>query len=249
MIPRRNISGLIGAYSLFVTISGDIYVNNDTSSGQINKFTLNSTIGVPTMYTCGWCYDIFVDLDNTLYCSMEMLHQVVAKSLKSNSNALTIVAGTGTVGSTSNELDHPTGIFVDRNFDLYVADDRNHRIQLFRSGQLNGITVAGTGSLNVTIALSYPTGVVLNGDGYLFIADNGNSRIVGSGPNGFRCVVGCNNSRGSASNQLDSPDSLSFDSYGNIFVADFWNNRIQKFILMTNSCSKYEKTQLKMRRL
>ena len=46
------------------------------------------------------------------------------------------------------------GIFVDINLDLYVADYYNHRIQLFRLGELNGITVAGNTSLNTTITLS-----------------------------------------------------------------------------------------------
>ena len=37
----------------------------------------------------------------------------------------------------------PRGIFVDTNLDLYVADRYNHRVQLFRSGQLDAVTVAG----------------------------------------------------------------------------------------------------------
>jgi hypothetical protein len=135
-------------------------------------------------------------------------------------------------------LNYPQGIFVDINLDLYVADCRNNRIQLFQSEQLDAITVAGSGSLNTTISLNCPTGVVLDADGYLFIVDSGNNRIVGSGSDGFRCLVGCSNSTGSASNQLDGPRTLSFDSYGNMFVTDYGNNRIQKFSLLTNSYGK-----------
>jgi hypothetical protein len=47
---------------------------------------------------------------------------------------------------------------------------------------------------------------------------------------------------GSAANQLSMPRHLSFDSYGNIFVVDGYNNRIQKFLLATNSCGKYDHT-------
>ena len=129
----------------------------------------------------------------------------------------------------------PHGIYVDINFDLYVADSGNNRIQLFRSGDLNGITLAGNGAPG-TITLRYPTAVVLDNDGYLFIVDSGNNRIVGSGLNGFRCLVGCSGTSGSESNQLSWPKSMAFDSYGNMFVADTGNSRIQKFLLNSNSC-------------
>jgi hypothetical protein len=239
--PTRIISGnLVNPYSLFVTTSGDIYVDSASLTGQIDKWTLNSTSGIPTMYTCSKCYSVFVDINNILYCSMAGLDQVVTKSLNSVSNTLAIVAGTGTCGSTSNMLCGPYGIFVDINFDLYVADCYNNRIQLFQSGQLSGKTIAGNASSSTTITLYFPIGIVLDGNNYLFIADSGNNRIVGSGPNGFQCLVGCSRSPGSASDQLNFPRTLSFDSYGNMFVTDQVNGRIQKFDLITNLCGKLD---------
>ncbi|CAF1031063.1 unnamed protein product [Adineta steineri] len=238
-IPIKDISGNISSpIGLFVTTAGEIYVDSDNSTGRIDKWRLNSTVGISIMYTCTKCYDIFIDMNNNLYCSMKNSHQIVIKSLDVISNALTIVAGTGNAGSTSSMLNGPYGIYVNTNFDLYVADYSNNRIQLFQSGQLNGITVAGAGSLNTTIALNGPTGIILDADNYLFIADQNNHRIVGSGPNGFRCLVGCSGSNGSAANQLTTPKILSFDSYGNMYVTDFGNNRVQKFILSTNLCGE-----------
>ena len=239
----RNISvSSVYLFTLFVTSTDDIYVDTYNSAASVTKWISNSTHGIPTMVACGLCYDIFVDVSNTLYCSMGSRHQVVTKSLDSVSDALTIVAGTGSIGSASNMLYKPRGIFVDTNFDLYVADCYNNRIQLFRSGQLLGITVAGQGSANTTIALTLPSDVVVDADKYLFIVDLGNNRIVRSGPNGFYCLVACNGN-GSASNQLSFPWSLSFDSYGNMFVSDQLNNRIQQFMLMTNVCSKFNEIQ------
>ncbi|CAF4038351.1 unnamed protein product, partial [Adineta steineri] len=238
-IPIKNISGnLSNPIGLFVTIAGEIYVDGDNPTGRIDKWTLNSIIGIPIMYTCTKCYGIFIDMNNNLYCSMYNFHQIVTKSLDVVSNALTIVAGTGTAGNTLSMLNSPAGIYVNTNFDLYVADYNNNRIQLFQSGQLNGITVAGIGSLNITITLNGPAAVVLDADSYLYIVDQNNYRIVGSGPNGFRCLVGCSGSSGSAANQLNYPRRLSFDSYGNMFVTDCNNDRIQKFALLTNLCSE-----------
>jgi DNA-binding beta-propeller fold protein YncE len=195
----------------------------------VSKWTLNSTIGAPTMYTCQRCWGLFVDISNTLYCSMRDGHQVIKKSLDSDSNAFTIVVGTGSVGYASNMLNGPQGIFVDINFDLYVADTYNQRIQLFQLGQL--IT---------KITLNYPTGIVLDADKYLFIVDHANSRIIRLESNSFRCVAGCGG-RGSASNQLIDPWFVRFDSYGNMFVTDRANHRIQKFVLLTNLCRKFRR--------
>ncbi len=237
--PISNISiNTVYSYSLFATTSDDMYVDTYYWIGGVSKWTLNSTIGVPTMYTCGSCYDLFVDISNTLYCSMGDYHQVITKSLNNPSNSLKMVAGTGNAGPTSEMLWNPRGIFVDINFDLYICDCGNDRIQLFRSGESNGTTLVGGNLATTTIILICPIAIVLDADKNLYISDYGNHRIVESGPTGFRCLVGCSNPFGSSASQLEFPRSLSFDSYGNIFVADSNNNRIQKFILLTALCGK-----------
>ncbi|CAF1136684.1 unnamed protein product [Adineta steineri] len=181
------------------------------------------------------CYSLFVDINDTLYCSTFSQHRVLKRSLHDSAIASNCVAaGTGIQGSASNQLGGPGGIFVDVNFDLYVADCLNDRVQLFQLGESNGITVAGSTSLNPTITLSFPTAIILDADKYLFIVDYQNNRIVGSGLNGFRCLVGCYG-MGLQSNQLNTPFSFSFDGSGNIFVIDQSNHRIQKFLLMNDS--------------
>ena len=157
--------------------------------------------------------------------------------LNTNINNTAIVAGNGSDGNASNLLKHPHGIFVDINLDLYVADCLNHRIQLFPSGQLHGITVAGAGASG-TFTLAEPHGITLDGDGYLFISDTNHHRIIASGPTGFRCLFGCSGGPGSTSYQFNTPITISFDSYGNIFVTDRDNGRVQKFLLSINSCGK-----------
>jgi sugar lactone lactonase YvrE len=182
------------------------------------------------------CGGLFVDTNDTLYCSMLRNHQVVKRSLNDpEMTSVIVAAGTGSRGSAFNELNEPRGIFVDVNFDLYVADCVNHRVQLFQSGESNGITVAGTKSLNPTITLDFPTGIVLDAEKYLFIVDSGNHRVVRSSLNGFRCLVGCYG-QDSQSNQLNGPISFSFDRSGNMFVADELNSRIQKFEYLEKSC-------------
>ena len=60
------------------------------------------------------------------------------KSLNDTSVATVVTrAGVGGFGSSANQLIYPWGIFVDTNFDLYVADRLNNRIQVFRPGVEN----------------------------------------------------------------------------------------------------------------
>ena len=224
--------------SIFVASNGDIYVDNSISNHRIDKWGRNQTNSTVAMYIDQICYGIFIDIQDNLYCSMGTSHKVIKKSLRSDANTSTIVAGNGTAGSGLYMLHGPRGIVVDNDLNLYVADCHNHRIQLFRSGQLNGTTIVINGS-NGTLTLNTPTGVALDGDGYLFITDYGNHRILGSGPEGFRCIVGCTGFEGAAANQLNHPHRFSFDSYGNLYVIDIDNGRLQKFFLLSNSCGEY----------
>jgi len=226
--------------NVFVAEVGDIYFGYTlNSTSGIQKLTSNLTNSVSVMETDSRCYDVFINKDNYIYCSIDDHHKVVRKSLNDTLNSTRTIAGTGNAGSTSYMLHTPNGIFVDTNIDLYVADYENNRIQLFHKEQPNAITVAGSGSLNVTITLYCPIHVVLDMEKYLFIVDQFNHRIIGSNEDGFHCIVGCTGSSGSSANTLYRPSSMAFDSFGNIYVVDQSNNRIQKFLRLNNTLSKY----------
>jgi tripartite motif-containing protein 71 len=237
-LPQMNFSNLNHPRSIFVSISYDIYVGNgEAPNHRVDKWAFNSTSNTIVMYINGSCYGLFVDINNTLYCSVMELHKVFKISLDTNITTPTVAAGNGSVGSASNMLNSPRGIFVHINLDLYVADCTNNRIQRVTSGQLNGTTMTGNGTSG-SISLHCPTGITLDADDNLFIVDNNNNRIIRSGSNGFTCLVGCSSIFGSSSNQLNNPETLNFDSYGNMFVTDQNNSRVQLFILATNSCGK-----------
>ena len=239
MTPIKTIFNVLTSpRGIFVMSNGDFYVSFNDPQARVDEWPANATTGIIAMYVTSICFSIFIDVDNFLYCSMEAPYQVVKKSLNTGTNTSTIVAGNGRAGLGPVMLKGPRGIVVDLDLNLYVADCWNDRIQFFRSGQLNGITVPINGT-NGSWTLNMPTDVTLDADGYLFIVEYANHRILGSDVNGFRCVAGCTGTIGSASNQLSSPHSFSFDSFGNIFVIDMTNIRVQKFILLTNGCGEF----------
>ena len=230
-------SGLSNPYSVFVTADDNVFVNNYGSGNAVSMWVPNATTGVLLMNLSSSCYSLFVDINSTLYCCLDLGHVVLTISLSAGTNTTTVVAGTGVAGSASTQFNTPYGIYVDTDFNLFIADCNNFRIQLFKPNQLSGITVAGNGAPG-TIPLSYPSSVTADGNGYLFIVDNGNNRVVGSGPNGFRCIAACSGQSGASPSQLFSPRSLAFDTDGNLFIADTYNSRVQMFLLASNSCSK-----------
>ncbi|CAF1473458.1 unnamed protein product [Adineta ricciae] len=235
--PSNTISGNLNEpLSLFITDEGDILVDAGNPNGLVARFMPNGTKTAPAMYTSSYCSGLFVDINNTLYCAMDVLHQIVKCSLSSSSNATIAVAGKfNESGSMPDELNYPNGIFVDINFDVYVADSANSRIQIFQAGKLNATTAAGTG-LNGSVTLTYPTSVALDADNNLYIVDFDDNRVIVSGPNGFRCIAACSGKAGSGPTKLNAPSFMAFDTYGNMFVVDGNNSRIQKFSLISNSC-------------
>ncbi len=221
---------------LFVTIDGSIYVGSDEPS-KVEKWTLNATKGIIVMNVSSNCFGLFVDIDNNIYCSLVHEHRVVKQSLDGGVNTFSTVAGNGLPEFDSDTLHSPLGIFVDINFDLYVADCENNRVQLFKDRHRNGTTIAGDGA-PFTIELSCPRVVFLDADCYLFIVDRWSRSIIGSKSNGFHCVIGCSNGAVMNPNQLGDRIGAAFDSHGNIFVVDSDNDRIQKFNLTANVFSK-----------
>lgn len=91
-----------------------------------------------------------------------------------------IVAGGNGEGDDINQLSYPWGLFVDDEQTIYVADQSNHRVMLWRRNATCGQVIAGGNrSGNKAHQLCNPRDVIMNKKtGSLIICDNGNERIV-----------------------------------------------------------------------
>jgi len=150
------------------------------------------------------------------------------------SGIISVVAGsTATRGysgdggpATSALLNYPSGIALDKDENLYVADSDNNRIRKIGT---DGIitTVAGNGSagyggegVQATDApMNRPARVALDSVGTLFISEWGYNRIRQVDRNGIITTV---------AGSVTRPSGLATDPAGNLYIADPENRRVRK---------------------
>ena len=236
--PTNIISGnFTDPHSLFVASNGDIYIDDGGINHRVQKWIAKTKTFATVMHVNSSCTGLFVDTNHTLYCSLYQQHQVVKRSLNDpDVTSISVAAGTGYPSTASNGLKTPRGIFVDVNFDLYVADCGNDRILLFQSGESNGVILVGFGSR--VESYPCPSAIVLDAEKYLFYASGIIDRTIGSSLNGIRCSTGCYYRGGYYTNEINSLTSLSFDRSGNIFLVNSKSGGIEKFEFLQRSCGK-----------
>ncbi|MEI6715502.1 MAG: MBG domain-containing protein [Verrucomicrobiota bacterium] len=132
----------------------------------------------------------------------------------------------------------PTGVAVDGNGSVYVADSYNSTIRKVTSGGVVS-TIAGSagvsGSADGTgsaARFNYPTGVAVDGSGNVYVADNSTIRIITRG-GVVRTVAGSAGVSGSADGtgsaaSFGYPLGVAVDGSGNVYVADSGNHTIRK---------------------
>lgn len=131
----------------------------------------------------------------------------------------------------------PTGLALDPNGKLYVADQNNQRIRVIgKDGTVS--TLAGSGTLGFldgpgsSAQFLYPFSLALSPAGVLVVADASNHRIRAVFPDGSVTTIA-----GSQGGWTDGPGkqakfyypgAMAIDAAGAILVADRSNNRIRK---------------------
>ncbi|CAF1145182.1 unnamed protein product [Adineta steineri] len=104
------------------------------------------------------------------------LRNTEPKFNKWKQNAIT-VAGGNEQGKKSNQLDDPTGIFIDKKKNIFIAELNNHRIVEWKHNAKEGQIIAGgNGQRN---QLNRPTDVIIDQqDHSIIIADWRNRRVI-----------------------------------------------------------------------
>ena len=127
----------------------------------------------------------------------------------------------GGPGAGDGQFAEPRGLAVDGRGNLYVADTKNSRIQVFdptgRFLRAFGHKGGGNGELNE------PCGLAVGSDGEVWVADTWNHRIVHFSAEGqFRAAFG------DPDKSLFGPRAVAL-SRGSLYVSDTGNKRIVRF--------------------
>jgi len=214
---------------------------------------------VPLLIPGGLAYD---SLGN-LYIAATNDHVV---RVVSPAGVINTYAGTGAQGfsgdggaATSAQLDSPTGIAVDSNNNVYIADTHNNRIRevLASTGVIN--TIAGTGAAGLggdggaatSAVLNYPTAVAVDSAGNVYIADTNNHRIREIKSGTISTVAGdseqfyIGNGGLATAAGLDSPNGVAVDSAFNIYIGDTHNHRVRLVTFTTGIITTYAGTGVK----
>ena len=208
--------------------------------------------GPATGALLNWPADVALDGDGSLYIADEYNNRIRKVDAE---GIITTVAGmrrpslevgeeeeddqeVGDHGlATDALLNRPTGVELDAEGNLYIADRNNNRI---RKVDAEGIitTIAGMTEEGfsgdhgpaTSAQLDGPSGVTVDEGGYIFIADTGNNRIRQIDPDGVITTLAGGKDSGDVANadgRLATPRDVAVHSNGIVYVADTGNHQIR----------------------
>lgn len=141
--------------------------------------------------------------------------------------------GTGAAAKFKN----PTGIALDGNGNIYVADRNNNCIRKITSAgvvtTLAGSTTWGyADGIGTAAKFKNPTGIAVDGNGNIYVTDSENHRIRKITSAGVVTTLagstwGSTDGTGAVA-KFDTPTGITIDGIGNLYVTDRNNHRIRK---------------------
>jgi DNA-binding beta-propeller fold protein YncE len=130
----------------------------------------------------------------------------------------------GSLGTDVGQMVEPSALALDSDENLYLADEKLHRISVFNTA---GEALTSWGNYGSDPGeFNRPSGLVIQGETVL-VVDSMNHRVQKYTKDGeFLARWGI---QGSGEGEFRLPWGITDDGDGNIYVADWRNDRIQKF--------------------
>ncbi|HEY2713833.1 MAG TPA: putative Ig domain-containing protein [Chthoniobacterales bacterium] len=170
----------------------------------------------------------------------DTIRKITSEGMVSTVAGAAGITGTSDGRGAAARFNFPTGIAVDNDGNLYVADNVNNTIRKITS-DADVTTLAGsagqkgsTDGMGADARFRSPTAVAAGDDAVLYVADAGNDTIRKITPDGVvSTLAGSPGKKGSVDQsgnaaRFDSPFGVSVDGSGNVYVADTFNHTIRK---------------------
>jgi len=233
-VQMVNSSGTISNFAGALNSGGNPVCGFDGDGGPASNAQLSGPVGLA------------IDSHNNVYIA-DYRDQVI-REVTTNGTINTIAGQynrcvySGDGGpATSAMLCSPTGLAVDVNDNLFIADTGNCRVREISAatGLIN--TIAGNGACTFSgdgpgteAALNTPQGVAVDINENVFIADTNNHRIRWLSAGGWLTTFGGDGNNGyngdgipALTAEFDYPTGIAQDLSGNFIVADMYNYRIR----------------------
>ena len=229
-------SGLSAPSAITVDATGDLYIA-DSKADAVLEFTPGSTKGVsigkglksPSGVAVNGFGNVYIaDTGNSQIVEVPTIQGALSNAaqfvaLKSTDVLGTVVTTTTTGTDTTTTttpgmvLKNPTGIALDSNGSLLIADTGNNRIVYvpYTSGAFSV-----SNSLPVGTSISSPLAVALDPSGNLYVANSGSGQLLRF-PSGYATT-----SQELVADGYSNPSGLTTDAAGTLFLVDQGNQRM-----------------------
>jgi len=237
-----------------VDAAGNIYVadrdNNCirkiTPAGVVSTLAGSGTAGFAdgsaTTAMFNQPLDVAVDAAGNIYVADNLNHRIRKVTPQGDVSTL---AGDGTAAfangtGTAAKLRNPSGLTIDKDGNLFVADRLNHRIRKITPDGVvtsiagDGVTGYKDGEAGAA-RFADPYGIAVDAKGSIFIADLNNNKVRKLAGGNVTTLAGTSKGflDGPGTNaQLNQPTDVCVDAGGNVYVADLGNNCVRKISLV-----------------
>lgn len=240
-LPWRAVEDAQG--NIFVADRDNHAIRKITPAGVVTTVAGTGTAGFAdgnaTTAQFNQPLDIVVDAAGNLFVADNLNHRI--RKIAADGQVTTL-AGNGTAGfangtGTAAQFRNPSGLEIDKDGNLLIADRLNHRIRkVTQAGVATSVAGDGvSGYLDGDAAgarFADPYGITVDAVGNVYVADLNNHKIrkvssdgkvvsVAGGARGFTDGLG-------AGAQFNSPTDVCVDRDGNVYVADQANHAIRK---------------------